>query len=188
MEKRCTVRWEKFGDENTKNFHSIATDRYRRNSIAQLSLPDGTQVSSHSDKEKVIYEAFKERLGTCHNPIMGFDLATLIHPVEGLDCLSAPFTKAEIDVVVKEMLADKAPGPDGFNGHFLKTCWHIVKKDIYQLCQDFFDGKLNLESVNTGYITLIPKKGSPETINDYRTITLLNCCLKLITKVLANRL
>ena len=35
--KRCTIRWTKFGDENTKFFHSIATDRYRRNSISQLT-------------------------------------------------------------------------------------------------------------------------------------------------------
>ena len=86
------------------------------------------------------------------------------------------------------MPADKAPGPDGFNSQFLKTCWHIIKEDIYQLCHDFHEEKLNLESINMGYITLIPKVGSPETVNEYRPITLLNSCLKLITKVLANRL
>ena len=86
------------------------------------------------------------------------------------------------------MPVDKAPGPDGFNGQFLKSCWHIIKQDIYLLCKDFHEGKLNLESINTGYITLIPKVGSPETVNDFRPITLLNCCLKLITKLLANRL
>ena len=35
---------------------------------------------------------------------------------------------------------------------------------------------------------MIPKVQSPETVNDYRPITLLNCCLKMITKILANRL
>jgi hypothetical protein len=34
--KRCTIRWTKFGDENTKFFHSIATELHRRNSIAYL--------------------------------------------------------------------------------------------------------------------------------------------------------
>ena len=90
--KRCTIRWTKFGDENTKFFLSMATDRYRKNSISHLTLPDGTQVSSHYEKEKVIYEAFKERLGTCHAPAMGFDLASLITPLEGLECLFVPFT------------------------------------------------------------------------------------------------
>lgn len=86
------------------------------------------------------------------------------------------------------MPVDRAPGPDGFNGHFLKTCWHIMKEDIYQLCHDFHAGTLDLESINMGHITLIPKVASPATVYEYKPITLLNCCLKIITKLLANRL
>jgi hypothetical protein len=86
------------------------------------------------------------------------------------------------------MPADKSPGPDGFNGQFLKTCWHIIKEDIYGLCFDFYDGALNLESLNCGQITLIPKILAPVSVNDYRPITLPNCYLKIITKLLANRL
>ena len=86
------------------------------------------------------------------------------------------------------MPADRAPGPDGFTGLFLERCWPIIKEDFYNLCNQFHSGDLNLESINDGLITLIPKIGSPETTNDYRPITLLNCCLKVITKILANRL
>jgi hypothetical protein len=119
---------------------------------------------------------------------MLFDLPSLIQPTEGLEELSAPFTKEEIDSVVRTLPIDKTPGPDGFNGQFLKSCWHIIKEDIYQLCFDFYEGNLNLESINMGHITLIPKVSSPENVNEYRPITLLNCVLKLITKLLANRL
>ena len=86
------------------------------------------------------------------------------------------------------MPADRAPGPDGFSGGFLKSCWHIIKYDFYKLCEDFHAGVLDLESLNTGFITLVPKIQSPESTNDYRPITLLNCCLKIITKLLADRL
>jgi hypothetical protein len=64
---------------------------------------------------------------------MLFDLSSLIQPTPGLEELSAPFTKEEIDAVVKSMPLDNAPGPDGFNGQFLKSCWHIIKEDIYKL-------------------------------------------------------
>jgi hypothetical protein len=87
----------------------------------------------HMDKEKAIFEAFKERLGTCTSLAMHLDLPTLITPTSGLEELSLPFTKNEIDEVIRTMPADKAPGPDGFNGHFLKTCWNIIKEDIYRL-------------------------------------------------------
>lgn len=46
-------------------------------------------------------------------------------------------------------------------------------------------GGLDLESLSTGFITLIPKCQTPESANDYRPITLLNCCVKIITKLLA---
>jgi hypothetical protein len=119
---------------------------------------------------------------------MLLDLGSLIQPTPGLEDLSSPFTKEEIDAVVSSLPIDKAPGPDGFNVQFLKSCWHIIKEDIYQLCFDFYDGNLNLESINMGHITLIPKVASPENINEYRPITLLSCVLKLLTKLLANRL
>jgi hypothetical protein len=119
---------------------------------------------------------------------MLFDLESLIHPISGLEELFVPFTTQEIDAVINNMPLDKAPGPDGFNGQFLKSCWHIIKEDIYKLCYEFYEGNLNLESINMGHITLIQKIQNPEGVNDFRPITLLNCVLKILTKLLANRL
>jgi hypothetical protein len=171
-----------------KKNHSVAIERYRRNNIASLLTTDGYVISEYKGKEEIIFQAYKERLGSCDQPQILFDLADLIQPAPGLEDLSIPFTKQEIDAVVQNMPLDKAPGPDGFNGQFLKSCWHIIKEDIYQLSFDFYDGNLNLESINMGHITLIPKVPSPENINEYRPITLLNCVLKLLTKLLADRL
>jgi hypothetical protein len=49
---------------------------------------------------------------------------------------------------MKTMSADKASGPDEFNGLFLKKCWHIVKEDIYELCKDFCNGEVNKSICN----------------------------------------
>ena len=46
----------------------------------------------------------------------------------------------------------------------------------------------NLQSINDAYITLIPKVQAPLGPNDFRPISLLNSGLKLLTKLLANRL
>jgi hypothetical protein len=86
------------------------------------------------------------------------------------------------------MPSDHALGPDGFNGAFFKKCWDIIKVDILRLCVDFAQGNLNLDSINNCLITLIPKKDNPETVNDYRPISLLNYSLKFLTKLLANKL
>ena len=86
------------------------------------------------------------------------------------------------------MPADKAPDPDGFNGYFIKSCWETIKGHFYSLCFDFFNGTLDLQSINNSFITLIPKTNNPTTMNDFRPISLLNYVLKIITKLLANRL
>jgi retron-type reverse transcriptase len=56
------------------------------------------------------------------------------------------------------------------------------------MIQDFHDEKLSLESINSSYITLIPKIDNPVSANDFRPISLINSVLKIITKLMANRL
>ena len=119
--KRCTVRYFRFADENTKLFQSLATERFRHNSIASLQDRD-VEVTDHAGKEGVLFNTFKERLGASKPTNMRFDLNRIIKRVDGLEVLSAPFSNSEIDAVINEMPTDRAPCPDGFNGCFLKTC------------------------------------------------------------------
>lgn len=126
--------------------HSIATERYRSDSIASLRLPDNTVVTDHVGKEAILFQAFKERLGQSDPVNVQFDLVSVMTRVDGLEDLSIPFTHEEIDNVVKEMPSDRASGPDGFNGCFLKSCWHIIEQDFYQLCMDFHADILTLSA------------------------------------------
>jgi hypothetical protein len=97
-------------------------------------------------------------------------------------------TKEYIDRVIKTLPLDKAPGPGGFNGTFLKKCWPIIKEDIYEVCLDFFNGIMDLQVINNSFITLVPKVNSPVSVNDFRLISLINCAVKIITKLLGDRL
>lgn len=127
-------------------------------------------------------------MGVSSSPSMIFNLADLIQPVEGLHSLITPFSTEEINNIVQNMPSDKAPSPDDFIGRFLKTCWHMIINDFYSLCDDFFDGSISLECLNTSFTTLIPKVNNPVTINDSRPISLLSIAIKLITKMLGNKL
>jgi hypothetical protein len=119
---------------------------------------------------------------------MQFDLSNLVPEVQNLSELCLPFSREQIDAIVLEFPNDKAPGPDGFNGSFVKKTWHIIREDLYKLCNDFHDYLADLKSINYSYITLVPKKDNPETVNDFRPISLLNTSMKIITKLLANKL
>jgi hypothetical protein len=83
--------------------------------------------------------------------------------------------------------ANKGPGPDSFNGMFLKVCCDIIAFDFYKLCADLWDGTIIMQCVTSS--TFVPKKIAPEIVNDYNPISFfLFCVLKVITKTLAQRL
>jgi hypothetical protein len=45
-----------------------------------------------------------------------------------------------------------------------------------------------MQSINGSHIVLVPKKDNPSKVGDYMPISLLNSSIKLLTKLLANRL
>jgi hypothetical protein len=165
----------------------MATHTKRRNSICQLFSSLGQCLTSHEDKAIKLWNAFKSRLGSSDFSRIHYDLSDLIQPSQLLE-MDHPFSEEEIKLALSDMPLDHAPGPDGFNGLFLKKCWPRIKNDFDRLLQQFWSGNLDIEAINSSFITIIPKKDSPRTINDYMPIYLLNSSLKLLTKLLANRL
>jgi hypothetical protein len=189
---RGKIKWVKLGDANTKFFHSKAIVNYRHNYIAILKNKNLAEITDHDGKASILWNAFKERMGSSDNPTMHFNLQeTLDTPTltEEQKCsLGLPFSSKEIDEVIKDLPNDKSPGPDGFNNEFVKSCWSIIGEDVKALINDFHEGKVSLESINSSLIILIPKVENPSSPNGFRPISLLNSVFKIITKLLANRL
>ena len=187
---RAKIKWAKLGGENTKIFHAIATKNFRCNYIANIMTEDDTILLDHDLKAAHIWSSFKSRIGISESSNLTNMIELFIQPVQHIDFeqLEIPFSTAEMDDIVKHMPTDKSPGPDGFNGAFLKKHWNIVKDQFYLLCHDFYARKISIESINTAFITLIPKVLSPMCVNDYRPISLVSLPLKFLTKLLAYRL
>jgi hypothetical protein len=119
---------------------------------------------------------------------MYFDLPSLLHKTIDLDVLEEPFTHEEINGIIKGHPSEKSPRPDGFNSDFMKKCWPAISGDFDDLCMTFHNHSINTQSINGSYITLVSKNNDPIRVNDNRPISLLNSSIKLITKILADRL
>ena len=104
------------------------------------------------------------------------------------ETLCKEFSEEEIGDALFQIGPLKAPGPDGFPGRFFQRNWGVLKKDIVnsvKLC--FAEGQMP-EGVNDTAIVLIPKTSHPETLKDYRPISLCNVVYKIVSKCLVNRL
>lgn len=73
-------------------------------------------------------------------------------------------------------------------GFFFARCWNIVGNDVISAVIHFFSSGRLLQAAKAYFLTLIPKKHSPETFADFRPISLLNLTYKVLSKILAIRL
>lgn len=102
--------------------------------------------------------------------------------------LLKPVEDGEVKTALFQMQPDKAPGPDGMTPAFFQKHWKIVGKDVVQMVRNFFaSGEISSE-LNATNIVLISKKKGPTMMSELRPISLCNVLVKIITKVLANRL
>ena len=93
--QRATVRQIKVGEANTKFFQAKATIKYRNNWITMFKNEQGQEHFEHNAKAALLYRAFKERMGTIatsQNPLL---LHHILHPIDGVSELEAPFSKEE---------------------------------------------------------------------------------------------
>ena len=98
------------------------------------------------------------------------------------------FLDTEIGDALFQIGPLKAPGPDGLPARFFQRNWGCLKEDIIYAVKLFFEeGKLP-EGVNDTAIVLIPKVQFPETLKEYRPISLCNVIYKVVSKCLVNRL
>jgi hypothetical protein len=71
---------------------------------------------------------------------------------------------------------------------FYQCFWDIIKYDLINLFEDWFEGDLDIIRLNFAMITLIPKENDAREMKKFRPFSLLNCSFKKFTKVLTNRI
>ena len=62
QKQRGKIKGVKFGDENTKLFHTKGSIKFRDNKIGILRNEDNVEILDHAGKAGILWEAFKKRL------------------------------------------------------------------------------------------------------------------------------
>lgn len=183
--------WLLKGDSNTEYFHRTVNGTRRRNTILSLNCGDMV-IEGNKNLLKYATDFYKELFGPAPGNLCGID-SNMWGEKENLSdidnfILLRPFSDTEIKNALFSMKHNKAPGPDNIPIEFFQYCWDIVKKDVMLLFEWFYENKLDVERLNYGIITLLPKVVGANKMQQFRPICLLRCVYKLITKVLTIRL
>lgn len=164
--------------------------RGRRRRIQLLTLRKGDQWVEGVDEIKNEVKCHFQNFFLEHNesrPVLDGVHFSQISEDDNV-VLIAPFTMEEIKEAVWSCEGDKSPGPDGFNFNFYKQFWELIKSELVcDFVQEFFYNARFPKAVTASLIALIPKTDHPQSLSEYRPISLIGSMYKIVAKLLASR-
>ncbi len=170
--------------EDIKNYDGVAFTNsndmktYVKNFYSDLYKRD---VNEPADFSNCIENFLGDDI--CRNPIT---INSKI-PADLAARLDTPITIAELDASVLQ--ANKsACGMDGLSNCFIKKYWQFFRTPLHRYLIAALNKKKLTPSFRTGILKLIPKKGDPSKLTNWRPISLLSCMYKVLSRALNNRL
>ena len=179
--------WLVDGDENSRDFHTRATQRHCKNKILGVKDSSSAWIAQPEGIAKT-FTTYYQHLFESDNPTLGLNSMVKVVTNDMNAQLSQEFMAWEVEVALKHMAPLKAPGPDGMPPLFYQNYWNLVGNDVTKTILSYLNSATIPHPLNHTFITLIPKIINPMAVTDYRPISLCNVLYKIFSKVLANRL
>lgn len=190
LHQRSRINWLNYGDKNSAFFHASINQRRQRNQVVKLKAGNGEWISDEDGINEHIHGFFSNLFSYSGERDFAEILSVVDHCIT--DDMNTSLVKEVVDEEIKEAVFQlgslKAPGPDGYPGFFYQKYWEKVGEDVCKAVKRFFRTGFLLKEWNQTNMVLIPKTLFPESLSQYRPISLCNFTLKVITKIMANRL
>eukprot|EP00253_Pinus_taeda_P027218 PITA_27218 len=191
--QKSRIRWLKEGERNTKFFHRTTVQRRMHNKIPFIHNQEGVKVEEHEKIEEVLLNHFQQvhqEQAVDRQRAIGRITSNIPKLVteEHNELLMSPIQAQEVDEAMAQLKEGKALGPDGFTTTFFHAFWDLIKEELWQVVEESRALRWLLPSLNSTFITLIPKEENSLTPEKFRPIALCNVLYKVISKVIANRL
>jgi len=93
----------------------------------------------------------------------------------------------ELLVVLNTFQKGKSPDLDGWTTEFYLDLFHLNGEDLLRVVEEVRLSRKVTRSINSTFISLIPKSTCSKSFNDFRPISLCNCVYKIIYKIIVIR-
>lgn len=104
------------------------------------------------------------------------------------ESLCHQFNASEVVAAVNSMHQDKSQSPDGFNPCFYQNFWPEISTDVINFCLQCLNNCDLPDDLNDMLVVLILKIKKPDKITYLRPIFLCNMVVKIMMRVIINRL
>ena len=191
---RSKCDWYEKGEKSTKFFLNLEKRHAIQNQVKSLVVNDEV-VKEQTDINKNLY-AFYQKLFSKNNDISRQKVLQFLQD-KNLPKLNddqcalceKDITEEEVKHELNKMEINKSPGNDGLTKEFYEAFWDHVKVPLLLSFKMAFLKKELSTSQKQAVIKLIEKKDRDKRfIKNWRPISLLNVNVKLISKVLSNRI
>jgi hypothetical protein len=190
LRQRAKTDWLKQGDRNSKFFHACINQRRRANGIHSIADELGRVFSNPKGVENAFLSYF-QGLFSSSNPSNIEGSLDHLDSCITLDMnreLTMMVTKEEVYGALMQMAPLKSSGLDGFLASFYQNNWEEVGDEVCTAVLNFFENGCLDGTINHTNIALIPKLPNPSCVTEFRPMSLCNVLVKIVSKVMANRL
>jgi hypothetical protein len=186
--QKSIIKWLKDGDKCTKFFHLMSNSNKIYNTIDSLFINGSLSSNPIAIREHAVnyYEVMFVESMSWRPRLDDLDFESL--SAGEASSLEAPFLEKEVKDVIFGMDGNKALGPNGFSSAFFQACWDVLKEDIMAVFSDVQAQGRFEKSINSTFISFIPRMSRASKLKDFRPISLMSGIYKIILKVLTNRL
>ena len=187
-------------EKPTKDFCLLGKENNLVDDIDQIKGPNGEDFVNEKARKNYIRQFYGELYKKKIDHLLGIEefLGEDVLNLEWVSIkklsndeklnLEGNITFDELEKALKTCNMSSSCGWDGISNLMIKIFFPLVGKVLVKLAAECFESGVLNSSFKMGQIKLIPKKGNPSKIEDWRPITLLCCGYKLISGVIAARL
>ena len=190
LQQKSRALWIKQGDSNSKFFHASIKWRRMRNEIKGVPCQNsGIWVEEPNTVKEMVKEFYKNKMSVINDIGVRLDNVEFKEIIDyDNNFLIEPFHEKEIKEAIWKCDSHKSLGPDEVTFNFIKNNWGLLEKDVVEVVKYFYKEEKIPKGCNASFLTLIPKTENPQSLEEYRPISLVGCVYKILTKLLSNRI